>query len=81
MTQQIPSDKPLVSPGFKLILGTVAGLTVLSLVVSIGLGIFISRQPKRTDLTDLKNLVETCSTTFKMGFGAIVGLIGGKAIH
>jgi hypothetical protein len=28
---------------------------------------------------EAKNLMETCSTIVKAGFGAIVGLIGGKA--
>ena len=29
---------------------------------------------------EAKRLGETCSTTYKLGFGAIVGLIGGKAL-
>jgi hypothetical protein len=32
------------------------------------------------DLLDDKRLAETCSTTWKLGFGAIVGLVGGKAL-
>lgn len=27
------------------------------------------------------SLCETCTTTWKMGFGAIMGLIGGRAIE
>ena len=61
------------TPTFKLIFFTVLFLTILSLAVSLFL---VTRQ----DLTeDGKRLAETCSTTWKMGFAAIVGLIAGKA--
>ncbi len=61
------------SPSFKLAFFTVLGLTILSLLVSVLL-VLQDRQS-----TEAKQLIDSCSTTWKMGFGAIVGLIGGKA--
>jgi hypothetical protein len=72
----------LLSPFFKLVFLTVLGLTIVSLIASLGLSIYVvrlGREPK--DVVDIKNMIETCSTTFKLGFGAIVGLIGGKALQ
>ena len=63
-----------ISPFFKLIFRTVLGLTVLSLAVDVALIMLINNPSEQA-----KGLIETCSTTWKMGFGAIVGLIGGKA--
>jgi hypothetical protein len=61
------------APHFKVIFSTVVALTVLALVLTVLLAIF-------GDSSDqVKAAAETCSTTYKMGFGAIVGLIGGKA--
>jgi hypothetical protein len=74
----------ILSPFFKLVFLTVLGLTILSLAVSLGLSLHIGRlggQAKDLDLASIKSMIETCSTTFKLGFGAIVGLIGGKAIQ
>jgi hypothetical protein len=48
-------------------------MTVLALVVNVLLSLFCGY----TD--QVRAAAETCSTTYKMGFGAIVGLIGGKA--
>jgi hypothetical protein len=62
------------TPAFKKVFNTVLGLTILSLGVSLVLALW----PGQSD--DVKRLIETCSTTFKMGFGAVVGLIGGKAL-
>ena len=68
-----PAAPPLtLGPYFKLIFFTVTILTVLSLGVVVGVVIAGS------DSDASKNLLESCSTTFKMGFGAIIGLIGGK---
>ena len=61
------------APHFKLIFSTVVALTVLALVLNVLLPTFCS------DSDQVKAAAETCSTTYKMGFGAIVGLIGGKA--
>lgn len=69
-----PSSDPVVlTPVFKLIFLTTLSLTVLSLGVSL----FLSFQGKLS--VPQANLFETCATTWKMGFGTIIGLIGGKA--
>jgi hypothetical protein len=62
------------TPFFKLIFLTVFALTLLSLVVYVAVVIMVDNPNDQA-----KGLIDTCSTTWKMGFGAIVGLIGGKA--
>jgi hypothetical protein len=46
---------------------------VLALILTVLLAAFGG------DSEQVKVAAETCSTTYKMGFGAIVGLIGGRA--
>ena len=62
------------STEFKLIFLTVVVLTVISLGVDIYLALFVAPSPQTLRLS------ETVSTAFKMGFGAIIGLIGGKQL-
>ncbi len=71
------SQAPLVilRPTVKLVFLSVLALTILSLAVSISLAVMF---PSPSD--QIRGLIEMCSTTYKMGFGAVVGLIGGKAI-
>ena len=73
-----PNAPPIASlsltPLFNLVFLSVLGLTVLSLIVSLYL---VTRD---NPSEDMRRLAETCSTTWKMGFGAVVGLIGGKAL-
>ena len=65
-----------ISPIFKLAFLSALALTVVSLLVVTTIAVFSSDG----ELTEYqKQLFETCSTTWKMGFGAILGLIGGKA--
>ncbi len=71
---ETPPPKILLSPAFKLVVLIVTGLTVLSLGVSI----FLALDQNKSE--QINGLIETCSTTYKLGFGAIVGLIGGKAL-
>ncbi|ONI75741.1 hypothetical protein BWI15_07915 [Kribbella sp. ALI-6-A] len=63
------------TPAFKLVFLAVFGLTVAALVLNVVLVISID-QPN----DQAKSLIETCSTIVKAGFGAIVGLIGGKSV-
>ena len=62
------------TPMFRWIFSAVLGLTILSLAVSIAL----SLQPGPMS-PQQASLFEACSTTWKLGFGAIVGLLGGRA--
>jgi hypothetical protein len=71
-----PSRVVTLNPAFKLVFCSVLGLTVLSLGVSVYFALAYDSPPSE----EVKRLIETCSTTWKMGFGAIVGLIGGKAL-
>ena len=62
------------SPTFKLVFVSVLGLTILCLIIGcslVGLGV-------KSD--EGKVLFELCTTAFKLGFGAIIGLVGGKAL-
>ncbi|WP_328997808.1 hypothetical protein OHA18_25480 [Kribbella sp. NBC_00709] len=63
------------TPVFKLVFLTVLGLTVAALILNVVLVMAID-QPN----DQAKSLIETCSTIVKAGFGAIVGLIGGKSV-
>ena len=57
----------VVSPAFKLVFFSVLGLTVLSLIAGFVAVAFLEQTE------DAKRFAETCSTTWKMGFGAIGG--------
>jgi len=62
------------SPTFKLVFVSILGLTILCLIIAcslVGLGI---------KSEESKVLFDLCATTFKLGFGAIIGLVGGKAL-
>jgi hypothetical protein len=64
------------SPAFKLVFRSVLGITVLSMIVSCPLTVLAGPEPS----PDMKALLTTFLTTWKMGFGAIIGLLGGKAL-
>lgn len=57
-----------------MIFTTVVVLTATALVVTVLLAVFAP------DTEQVRATAETSSTTYKLGFGAIVGLIGGKAL-
>jgi hypothetical protein len=69
------TKKIVAGPLFKFVLITVVGLTVLSLAVAV---VLATLYPQPSD--QVKGLIETCSTTFKIGCGAVFGLLGGKAL-
>lgn len=62
-----------ITPAFKLTFLSGLILTVLSLFVAIYLSTFADPTSQQA------SLFETCSTTWKMGFGVLIGLLGGKA--
>jgi len=67
------------SPAFKWTFLSILGLTVLCLPIGctlVGLTIRTAR-----DMTPQENVIlDLCTSTFKLGFGAIIGLFGGKAL-
>jgi hypothetical protein len=63
------------TPAFKLVFLTVLGLTMTALILNVILVVLLSDPNDQA-----KSLIDTCSTIAKAGFGAIVGLIGGKAV-
>jgi len=67
------------SPAFLLVFKSVLALTLICLVLGcslVGLTVHSGRTltPQETGLLDL------FTSTFKLGFGAIIGLLGGKAL-
>mgnify|MGYP006951273415 CR=1 FL=1 len=73
-TVKLTAEKSVgVAPAFKLVLFTVVGLTFVSYLGSILL-LFAPH----TD--DTKSLIEAGSTIYKVGCGAIIGLLSGKVL-
>ena len=69
-----PTKEFFLNPAFKLSLICVAGFTFLAFVTNVALAVFAPPSD------EVKALIETCAITYQTGFGALVGLIGGKAL-
>ena len=65
----------IVSPTFKLVFLTLVGLTVLCGVATIALAFWVD--PARASLG---TAFEAMSSGWKLGLGAVFGLLGGKAV-
>jgi hypothetical protein len=61
-----------ITPRFKLVFTTVLAITILCLILNL---LVVLMAPNGSQAA---SLADTCSTAFKLGFGAIVGLVGGK---
>lgn len=65
-----------VTAHFKLVFLCVTVITVLTLLASLYIGIFVEKPTEAA-----KSAMSTCSTLANLGFGAMVGLLGGKAVQ
>jgi hypothetical protein len=61
------------TPLFKLVFITVLALTVVAFIASVVLS-FVDSEDRASEV------VQAALTAWQMGFGAIVGLLGGKAL-
>jgi hypothetical protein len=61
---------------FKTVFWVVVVLTSASLLVNVYMAVF----PPVRDTDALKKVVGACDGTWKAGFGAILGLLGGKRL-
>ncbi len=61
---------------FKTVFWVVVVLTSVSLLVNVYMAVF----PPVRETDALKKVVDACDGTWKAGFGAILGLLGGKRL-
>jgi hypothetical protein len=66
--------KVKVSSHFKMVFLTVAGITISFFVANLAIVIFVKEPGERLDA-----FINTTTALYQAGFGAMVGLIGGKA--
>ena len=57
---------------------TVFWVVVLLTLASLAASVFLATYPQQTDA--LKEVVATCNSTWKMGFGGVLGLLAGKRL-
>ncbi|MDE0137685.1 MAG: hypothetical protein OXQ26_03840 [bacterium] len=62
------------TPRFMLVFSTVVALTLLALALNVLLALFGG------DSDQVRAAADVCSTTYKMGFGAIVGLMTQRVV-
>jgi hypothetical protein len=67
------------SPAFLLVFKSVLALTLICLVLGCSL-VGLSVHSGRTLTSQETVLLDLFTSTFKLGFGAIIGLLGGKAL-
>jgi hypothetical protein len=77
--EQVRRERPAVaasvSRNFRLVLASVLGLTLLSLLVAVLLDMVAPNNAETAKITD------DCLTVLKLGAGAIFGLATGKALR
>ena len=73
----IRAAHPPISPQFKLIFLTAAGGTLLFVVICLVLSLIAGRNPPPL----FERIIMGFFDLAKIGFGAVVGLLGGKQLH
>jgi hypothetical protein len=68
------------SPTFKLVFLSVLGITLLSVVLTCAVWAYGQQMPPGAWKPDSDPLFQALLTTWKLGFGAIIGLVGGKTV-
>jgi len=71
-----PATAITLTPAFKLIFLSVMFLTIVFLSISC----FMTLAVAHPQSEEVRSLGDKCATAWQMGFGAIVGLIGGKVV-
>jgi hypothetical protein len=66
----------IVTAHFKLVFICVTAITVFTLLACVSIGIFVSHPTEATT-----KALDLCSTIAASGFGALVGLLSGKAMQ
>lgn len=79
VVQNQPSQPPVatvtLTPVFKLVFTSVLSITLICLVVAI----FLAMRSNPSE--EIKSLNEKVLSVFTLGCGAIIGLLGGKALN
>ncbi len=76
MADDGPVIERAVSQNFKLVLYSVLGLTISGMVTSIGIGVFVPEPSEQA-----KGVLNVALTIWQIGSGAVIGLLGGKALQ
>jgi hypothetical protein len=59
---------------------TVFWVAVILTAASLAAAIYLATQPRDAQTDTLREVAQTCQTTWKTGFGVIIGLLGGKRL-
>jgi hypothetical protein len=73
---KVPSGSPTIDPAFKLVFLTAAGGTLLFLVICMTVTLLTDKQPPPL----LERIITGLFDLVKIGFGAVVGLLGGQVL-
>ncbi|MEV7700784.1 hypothetical protein AB0O62_30200 [Streptomyces sp. NPDC086779] len=71
-----PAAVTTVTAHFKMVFIAVLLITIATLAANLYIAIFVEKPTEAA-----KSAMDTCSTLTNLGFGAMVGLLGGKAVQ
>jgi len=82
MTDSVPSKTVTFTANFKLVFLSVLGITIFSMLTTLFLLAYSASLAvdASSDKAAFNGAAQAFMTAWKLGFGAMVGLLGGKAI-